>query len=373
MKIANVVLNNFLNDSRVLKTSNSLLRLGNEVSVVALHDDKLKENELILGVKVHRMKLITKSWLKYKPIQIMKLFEFVIRFIFQYRNVDIIHCNDLGGLFVGVCTKVTKPKLILVYDSHEFAINQLPYQSKISIWFLKVVENFLIKYAQKVINVSVSISNEYSRLYNISKPSVVLNCPHFSLLPKRNLFRENLGIRTNQTIFLYQGKLSKERNIEMLIEAFSEQKSDKNVLVCMGYGPLEKFIQEKALQHTTIYFHRAVKPNLLLNFTNSADYGIIFYEDSCLNHRYCLPNKLFEYLMAGLPVLTSNLTEMKRLVETEEAGIVAEENTAEGFRKALQASLKQNYIATQQNVFVARKKYCWEEQEKILKEIYDNL
>ena len=77
--------------------------------------------------------------------------------------------------------------------------------------------------------------------------------------------------------------------------------------------------------------------------------------------------------MAGLPVLTSNLTEMKRLVETEEVGIVAEENTSEGFRKALQASLKKNYIATQQNVFIARKKYCWEEQEKILKEIYDTL
>ena len=77
--------------------------------------------------------------------------------------------------------------------------------------------------------------------------------------------------------------------------------------------------------------------------------------------------------MAGLPVLTSNLPEMKRLVETEGVGVVAEDNTVEGFRKAIQASLLQDYAVFQENVFSARKKYCWEEQEKVLKEIYDAL
>ena len=371
MKIVNVVFNSFLNDSRVLKTSHSLLQLGNDVLVVAVHAGKLKEHELVSGVRVHRIKLITKIWFKFRLLQIIKLFEFVIRFVFQYRNADIIHCNDLAGLLVGVFAKAIKPKLILVYDSHEFAINQLPYQSKISIWFYKVLENILIKYVQKVINVSDSIANEYSHLYGISKPHLVLNCPLYSEPPKHNMFRENLGISVDQTIFLYQGRLSKDRNIKLLVEAFSEQKSDKNVLVCMGYGPLENFIKKKAQQQSNVFFHSAVNQDVLLKFTISADYGILFYEDSCLNHRYCLPNKLFEYLMAGLPVLTSNLPEMKRLVETEGVGIVAKENTVEGFKKALQASLQQNYTAIQQNVFASRKKYCWEEQEKVLKKIYN--
>lgn len=373
MKIVNVVFNNFLNDSRVLKTSNSLLQLGNEVLVVAVHADKLKEYELVSGVPVHRIKLVTKVWFKLRLIQIFNLFEFVIRFVFQYRNADIVHCNDLAGLLVGVFAKVTKPKLILVYDSHEFAINQVPYQSKISIWLYKVLESILIKYSQKVINVSNSIASEYSRLYSISKPHLVLNCPPYSEPPKQNLFRKNLGINEDQTVFLYQGRLSKDRNIEMLVEAFSEQKSDKNVLVCMGYGPLESFIKKKAQQQNNVFFHSAVNPDVLLKFTTSADYGILFYEDSCLNHRYCLPNKLFEYLMAGLPVLTSNLSEIKRLVETERVGIVAKENTVEGFRKAVQTSLQQNYTAIQQNVFASRKKYCWEQQEKVLKKIYDDI
>ncbi|MBF4256159.1 glycosyltransferase [Vibrio anguillarum] len=373
MKIVNLVLNSFVNDSRVLKTSKTLINSGYDVSVVALHDSGLKEHETISNVSVYRIKLVTRSWPKYRLIQILKLFEFVVRFIFRYRKFDVLHCNDLNGFFVGFCCKLTRPKIIIVYDSHEFAINDVPNQSARSIKLKKILEGFLIKFAHGVINVSDSIANEYSRLYNIPKPHLVLNCPAYYEQPKRNLLRESLSIRSDQTIFLYQGGLSKGRGIELLLEAFSDLDSDRNVLVCMGYGPLEALIQEKAHQQSTIFFHPAVTPDVLLNYTSSADYGVSFIEDSCLSYRYCLPNKMFEYLMAGLPVLTSNLFEMKRLVEIEGVGIVAEENTVEGFRKAIELSLNQDYEEIQKNVFSARKKYCWEEQEQVLREIYNVL
>lgn len=373
MKIANLVLNNFLNDSRVLKTSNTLLDSGYGVCVVALHDAGLKENETIRGVPVHRIKLVSRAWSKHKLIQVFKILEFIGRVVLRYRKLDVLHCNDLNGLFVGFCCKLTRPKIIIVYDSHEFAINDVPNQSARSIKLKKMLEGFLIKFAHSVINVSDSIANEYSRLYNIPKPHLVLNCPAYYEQPKRNLLRESLNIRSDQTIFLYQGGLSKGRGIELLLEAFSDLDSDRNVLVCMGYGPLEGLIQKKAQQQSTVFFHSAVTPDVLLNYTSSADYGVSFIEDSCLSYRYCLPNKMFEYLMAGLPVLTSNLFEMKRLVETEGVGIVAEENTVDGFKKAVEASLNQDYDTIQKNVFAVRKKYCWEEQEKVLKEIYHAL
>ncbi|MBF4438155.1 hypothetical protein ERJ77_27460, partial [Vibrio anguillarum] len=97
----------------------------------------------------------------------LKLFEFVVRFIFRYRKFDVLHCNDLNGFFVGFCCKLTRPKIIIVYDSHEFAINDVPNQSARSIKLKKILEGFLIKFAHGVINVSDSIANEYSRLYNI--------------------------------------------------------------------------------------------------------------------------------------------------------------------------------------------------------------
>ena len=274
---------------------------------------------------------------------------------------------------MGCLTKLTSPKVKINYDSHEYAINDIPNQSSLSIKLKYFLEKTLIRFADEVIVVSNSIANEYVRLYNIPKPHLVLNCPAYKEQVKKNFFRENLLIRDDQKIFLYQGGLSKGRGIELLLNAFSELDSDKNVLVCMGYGPLESLIKEKSDESKTIFFHPAVKTDVLLNYTSSADYGVLFYEDTCLNHRYCSPNKMFEYLMAGLPVLTSNLYEMERLVESEGVGIVASENTVEGFKQAVADSLKQDYVQIQQNVFEARKKYCWEEQEKVLNEVYSDI
>ncbi|SDJ09742.1 glycosyltransferase [Billgrantia gudaonensis] len=373
MKIVNLVLNNFINDSRVLKTSKTLASHGHEVQVVALHETGLPENEKDGSIRIHRISLVTRNWSKNRVVQAIKFIEFLIRFIINYRRADVLHCNDLNALIIGALCKATRPAISIVYDSHEYAINDKPNQSLCSKKFKYFLERFLIFYADQVITVSDSIAEEYARIYKITKPSLVLNCPKYREQPKCNFFREELGLRSDQTIFLYQGGLSKGRGIELILEAFTGLGSDKNVLVCMGYGPLEILIQRRAKESNTIFFYPAVAPDAILNFTSSADYGISFIEDSCLSYRYCLPNKLFEYLMSGLPVLTSNLYEMKRLVEKEGVGVVAESNTVEGFRKAVMDSLSQDYSSVQENVFEARKKYCWEEQEKIIKEIYDAL
>ena len=367
-KIANVVLSDFTNDSRVLKISKSLTEFGYGSTVVAMHNSGLLKDEVVQGLKIHRVKLISRPWPKWKPIQFFKYLEFLVKAVITYRKVDIIHCNDLNALPVGLLIKLFGRDKKVVYDCHEYEteVNGLKgFEKSVKKWF----ERKLIRYADVVITVSDSIANDYSCLYGIPKPHLVLNCPPYQEQSKHDFFRETLGIRSNQTIFLYQGGLGKGRGIELLLEAFSDLDSDTNVLVCMGYGPLEDLIRERAKQQRTIYFHLAVSPDVLLSYTSSVDYGILFYEDTCLNHRYCSPNKIFEYMMAGLPVLTSNLFEMKRLVEAEGVGIVAEENTVDGFRQAVHASLQQNYAAIQQNVFSARKKYCWEEQEKVLKEI----
>ena len=372
-KLVNIVLNNFDNDSRVLKVSKSLLNLGFEVQVVAVHEKDLPIHAELDGVKIHRLLLKSRNWPKHKLIQIFKLVEFIIRFIFNYRKSEIIHCNDMGGLFVGVLCKASRPKIRIIYDSHEYAINDVPNQSKWSIRLKYFLENILIRFADEVITVSESIANEYARLYNITKPHLILNCPAYKKQEKKNLFRELLSIREDQVIFLYQGGLSRGRGIETMLKVFSNFSSDKNVLVCMGYGSLESQIRHEAKVSDTIFFHPAVSLNVLLDYTSSADYGISFIEDACLSYRYCLPNKIFEYLMAGLPVLTSNLYEMRRLVEFESIGIVAQENNAEGFKKAVHALLMQNYQSIQKNVFKARKKYSWEEQEKKLSRLYGDI
>src|SRR5690606_12853007 len=119
-----------------------------------------------------------------------------------------------------------------------------------------------------------------------------------------------------------------------------------------------------------IYFYPAVSPQVLLGYTASADYGVSLIEDVCLNYRYCLPNKLFEYLMAGIPVLAANLPEMKRFVEEYKVGVIVQDNTPAALIKALDEALTQDKLGLSQFIDVARQQFCWEQQEKVLFSIY---
>lgn len=126
-------------------------------------------------------------------------------------------------------------------------------------------------------------------------------------------------------------------------------------------------------EHKNIYFYDAVSPDVLLEHTNSADYGILFYEDTCLNHRYCSPNKIFEYFMAEIPVIVSNLYEMKRLVDTYNVGEVSVENNPSGFIEALENISLKDYDLLVENVKKIKQKYNWEEQEKVMLDEYKSL
>lgn len=373
-KVVSLVLNNFINDSRVLKENISLHNIGYKVQVVALHEEPLKEFDEVQNILVHRMKLKTRSWSKYKVVQLIKYFEFIYKAVKLYKNSDIFHCNDLNTLPVGVIIKkFFNCNAKIVYDAHEYEINDTPNESEYKIKIKYILEKFLIRYADKVITVSDSIANEYVKLYEIEKPAVVLNTPPYKEIEKKNIFRETFDIDEKQTIFLYQGGLSKGRGIEMLLEAFKTIDNENAVIVFMGYGPLEKLIIEASKEYKNIYFHQAVSPDVLLDYTSSADFGILFYENNCLNHEFCSPNKMFEYLMAEIPVIVSNLYEMKKLVEANFIGTVAKENTPEGLKEAIAKAIKLDKEELKINIKKLKAIYNWEEQEKVLLKAYKDL
>ena len=141
----------------------------------------------------------------------------------------------------------------------------------------------------------------------------------------------------------------------------------------MGYGELEEQIIKASNAENNIYFHKAVAPDILLDYTSSADFGISTIEDSCLSYRYCLPNKMFEYLMADLPVIVSNLYEMKRLVENNNIGVVAKENTPQGLKQAKGEAIKLDKDELNKNIQKVKQVYNWEEQGKVLLKAYKEL
>ena len=381
-KVANLVFNPFKNDSRVEKTSKSLANNGYEVEVIAHLDKGLKKEDIKDNYKIKRFSYLDRKVTKSKLGKLRAYLKYLKETINYCKNFDIIHCNDLNTLPIGVIIKKFFNKNVkIVYDAHEYEteINGL---SGIQKTLAKILEKNLIKYADKVITVSDSIANEYVKLYNIEKPAVILNTPPYKDIEKKDIFREKFGISKETTIFLYQGGLSRGRGIEILLDTFKElanisitynQYTNTPVIVFMGYGELEDLVKEYSKKYNNIYFHSAVSPDILLDYTSSADFGISTIEDSCLSYRYCLPNKMFEYIMANVPVIVSNLPEMRNIVYDHNIGVVAKENTLQGLKEAMENAIKLNKTKLKRNLHKVKEVYNWQEQEKVLVEVYNEL
>jgi glycosyltransferase involved in cell wall biosynthesis len=369
MKVALIVLNNFINDSRVYKEASTLSKEGYECTVVALHKDGLKKNESNENFTVHRLELKLKELGKNKIIQLLKYIELLILIIKHYRKFDIIHCNDLDSLPLGVILKILfNRRLRLIYDAHEYEIERnglSTVEKKIS----KIIEKFLIRYVDKTITVSNSIANEYVRLYNIEKPTVILNCPKYKEVTGNNIFREKFNLSNDSIIFLYQGGLEKGRGVEKLIQVFSELENSNKVIVFMGYGSLLSVVERATKNYINIFLHSAVSPNDLLNYTNSADIGVSFIEDICLSYHFCLPNKMFEYIVADIPIMVSNLPEMRKVVVENNIGIVIDDDQS-SIINSINALTKKDIEFYKSNISSIKRDFCWETQERLLLELY---
>lgn len=371
-KVAFFVFNPFTNDSRVLKEAISLQNNGFYVCVLAHHDKGLEKSEIIHNVNIERLSYLDRKITKSIVGKLKAYIIFLKESIVFAKDFDILHCNDLNTLPIGfIIKKFYNKDAKIVYDAHEYEteMNGLHgIQKKI----VKILEKYFIKYADKTITVSDGIANEYVKLYDMVKPSLVLNTPMFQEIKKKNIFRETFEISQDQTIFLYQGSLGKGRGIEVLVDAFKELDTD-SVVVFMGYGQLEKWVKEQAGKYKNIYFHEAVGSDILLDYTSSTDFGISTIEDTCLSYHYCLPNKMFEYIMAEIPIIVSDLPEMTKIVVDNHVGVAAKTNTIEGLKEAITEATKLDKDEMKINLQKLKKIYNWEEQEKTLLKMYKEL
>jgi len=371
-RVASLVFNSFINDSRVLKEGVSLLKHGYEVEIIAHHDKNLEKEEYQEGLLIKRLAYLDRTVTKSKPAKLKAYLSFIKESVNYCKNFDILHCNDINMLPIAVIIKkYYKKDIKIVYDAHEYetetyALNGI--QKKIT----KLSEKFLIKYADKVITVSDAIANEYVKLYAIEKPTLVLNAPAYKEVKTDDKFREAFGIE-GKTIFLYQGGLGKNRGIELLLEVFRNMENRESIMVFMGYGDLEALIIKNAKENDNIFFHKAVSPTVLLDYTVSADFGIATIEDSCLSYRYCLPNKLFEYIMAEVPVIVSNLPEMSKIVNENHVGVVLKEETLQGVTEAIKEAVSLDKQKINKNLKKLKEIYNWEAQEHVLVKLYGEL
>lgn len=358
------------NESRILKEVQSIKRLNifDEIILLGVYDKNLPSSWSI--DETINVKLI-KTYGDGKILKYLFLYMALLRLMIIKKTKQLnIHNVELLP-FAFIAKKIFKSTVI--YDAHELETERNSLSGKRQKLYRKIERKF-IGYCDRVIVVGDAIAEFYKKLYPaLEKPTVILNTPYYKINQKRDVFREKFNIAQDKTVFLYQGSLSKGRNVEMMLSLFKDRQRNDAVIVFMGYGDFEALVKSYANSYDNIYFHEAVVPAILQDYTSSADFGISMIEDSCLSYYYCLPNKMFEYLMAEVPVIVSNLPEMKKIVEQHSVGVVAKENTTKGLEDAIEDAMSLNRDEVKQNIKNIKKIYNWEEQEKILLKLYRGL
>lgn len=317
----------FCYESRILKQTKAILEAGlaSKVIIIASGRPDLPATEQIDPNR----EVIRLSMLLHTPKTIVsKLFsklEFIIRAILflAKSRPKWIHCHSCEMLVPGIMSKIFN-RSILIYDTHELETERTGLTGLFK-HLLKGLEQISFKFIDYTFVVSDSIGNWYLQKYPKANVAVVKNIPECpqTITP---ILRSKLGLKPQDKVFLYQGVLGPYRGIELLLAAWEKVDSDCH-LVFIGYGEFENLIRKRL--NPNIHLLEAVPPNELLSYTSDADVGLSIIEDASLSYSFCLPNKLFEYITAGCPVIISNRPEMVRFISHYGCGWIASEDPNE--------------------------------------------
>ena len=353
------VTNDLTTDQRVEKTCEALSEIGYDVVLVGR---KLKTSLPIQkNYKTVRFCLLfNKGFLFYAEFNI-RLFIFLL-----FTKKNLLFSNDLDTLLPNYLLSLLQQKT-LVFDSHELfsEIPELVTKPRIKNFWL-YLEKKLIPKLKNVITVSNSIKNHYLNLYGVSA-TVVRNIPKIQKIEPKEF-----DVNTDEKkIILYQGAVNIGRGIELMIDTMPLL--DKYLFIVIGDGDILKELKEKVkLQNLNnkVKFLGKKSPEELKKLTLSASIGMSLEEDLGLNYRYALPNKVFDYLHANIPVIIADLPEMRALIEKYSFGEILTERSPEVLAKIIKQMTTKSY---KKELAMAKEKLNWSKEKKKLTSIFFKL
>ncbi|MEW5987751.1 MAG: glycosyltransferase family 4 protein [Chloroflexota bacterium] len=375
-----IVFNTFTHDARVQKEAKTLVTAGHQVLVLAVSGRGLPRQEVVDGVEVQRVSLSSRRWFRSTLTQGIKYLEYsgrTLRAALAWR-ADVYHAHNANTLLIAyLAARLRRARL--VYDAHELETGRNWGSSNVPpplrrLWALP--ERLVIGRADAVMTVCDSIADELARLYRIPRPFVVRNVPEYQGRPVANALRQPLGMAQDIPLIMYQGTVTANRGLEQVIEAMAQL--ERGALVILGDGPLleplRQQVEERGLAGR-VFLPGRVPLAELPGYTAAADVGLALIQNACLSYYYCLPNKLFEYIQAGVPVLASNFPEMARVVQTHEVGEVVDPADRAAIATALNHLLNDPayYGRLRQNALTAASHFTWTQEGEGLLGIYQDL
>jgi len=296
---------------------------------------------------------------------------------------DVYHGHDLSGL-EAAARAWQRDGGYLVYDSHEIYLESGPNAPRPRL--LKALfarrERRLIREVAAVITVNLSIARELAARYEPSRIVIVHNCPARWQPPATpdDKIRAATGIPRGDPVALYHGAFSPHRGIEQLAEAVLYPGLERVNAVVMGYGSQREILAEMASDPRyggRVHVLDAVPPDELLPWVASADVVVAAIQPSTLNHRLSTPNKLFEALAAGVPVVVSDFPEMRRIVLDDPLGPLGEvcrpddvEDVARAIRVIVDLPPAQRTALRQRCLRAAHARWNWEIEGARLLDLY---
>lgn len=307
-------------DSRVRREASALTAAGHDVVVLELA--ALPRAGATLDGFARRSVMPDQRLRRLLPFHLYRVAFLVgfVRGVLRLRP-DVVHAHDAAMLLPGAFGALLTGAQ-LVYDSHELAAS-VPYRERSWAWFVTAIERLVVPRCRAVITVSDGIADRLRDRYGLrSTPTVVRNVS--ALAPGGSgALRDRLGIAREVPLVLHQGAPAPDRGCEVLVRAAAAL--DGVHVAFLGDpepgfgGQLQGLISELGLEDR-VTMVPSIPLHELLASTSEADVGVTLLQDTCENHRLALPNKLFEYIAAGVPVVASALPETEALIDAYGVG-----------------------------------------------------
>ena len=373
MRVCMVLFGDLRFDFRVFREADALSAAGHEV-VLVTSDFGGRPPPIWDHFELHRIPVDrSKSLRRTYPV----FWHRAARLAWE-TDADAYHAHDLDALWPAARASARRGAR-LVYDSHELFVEQSSLVHRAGVrGFWRWLERRLVRRVDRVLTVSAAIADKLQQPYDLEPPPVLVrNLPPFREPVAGNGLRQALGLDgDDEPLVLYQGGFLTDNGLAEQITAMSRVEFGR--LVLLGSGPMEESLRSQVASmglHDRVHFLPRKPFPQLHPLTCGADLGLCVIKPAGNSFLWSMPNKLFEYLMAGLPVLAGDTPEIRRVIEDTGAGVLVDPEDPDAIAEALRELLTDEPRRLHLGEAAARsaREYCWEREAPRLVEAYAQL